>query len=84
VVNIVTGAHAELAKPLAGHMDVDALWSFSSQPLSTLIEKESASNVKRTWVNYGQARDWFSADSEGAAFLRAATEVKTVWIPYGE
>ena len=27
VVNIVTGAHAELAKPLAGHMDVDAVWS---------------------------------------------------------
>ncbi|MGL5009025.1 MAG: aldehyde dehydrogenase family protein, partial [Paracoccaceae bacterium] len=26
VVNMVTGLHAELAKPLAGHMDVDAVW----------------------------------------------------------
>ena len=34
VVNIVTGSHAELAKPLAGHMDVDAVWSFSSTDLS--------------------------------------------------
>ena len=84
VVNIVTGSHAELAKPLAGHLDVDALWSFSSTPLSALIEKEAAGNLKRTWVNHARARDWFGAESEGRAFLRAATEVKTVWVPYGE
>ena len=84
VVNIVTGSHAELAKPLAGHLDVDALWSFSSAPLSALIEKEAAGNLKRTWVNHARARDWFGAESEGRAFLRAATEVKTVWVPYGE
>ena len=84
VVNIVTGPHAELAKPLAGHMDVDAVWSFSSTPLSALIEKEAASNLKRTWVNHGQSRDWTGPDGEGRAFLRAATQVKTVWVPYGE
>lgn len=84
VVNIVTGGHAELAKTLAGHMDVDAVWSFSSQPLSAMIEKEAASNLKRTWVNNGRARDWMGAEGEGRAFLRAATEVKTVWVPYGE
>ncbi|MDB5660995.1 MAG: aldehyde dehydrogenase family protein [Cypionkella sp.] len=83
VVNIVTGPHAELAKSLAGHRDIDAVWSFSSSPLSTLIEKESAGNIKRTWVNNGQARDWIS-EGEGRAFLRAATEVKTIWVPYGE
>jgi aldehyde dehydrogenase (NAD+) len=84
VVNIVTGAHAELAKPLAGHMDVDAVWSFSSTPLSTLIEKESAANLKRTWVNHARGRDWFGAEGEGREFLRHATAVKTVWVPYGE
>ena len=84
VVNIVTGAHAELAKPLAGHRDVDAVWSFSSSPLSALIEKEAAGNVKRTWVNHARARDWFGAEGEGRDFLRAATEVKTIWVPYGE
>ncbi len=84
VVNIVTGSHAELAKPLAGHLDVDALWSFSSTPLSALIEKEAAGNLKRTWVNHARARDWFGAESEGRTFLGAATEVKTVWVPYGE
>ena len=84
VVNIVTGSHAELAKPLAGHMDVDAVWLFSSKPLSGMIEKEAATNIKRTWVNHGQARDWYGADGAGRAFLRAATAVKTVWVPYGE
>ncbi|RGP36738.1 aldehyde dehydrogenase family protein [Pseudotabrizicola alkalilacus] len=84
VVNIVTGPHTDLAKPLAGHMDIDAVWSFSSTDVSTIIETESATNLKRTWVNNGRARDWMAAEAEGRAFLRQATEVKTVWVPYGE
>ena len=84
VVNILTGAHADLAKPLAGHMDVDAVWSFSSTNLARPIERESALNLKRSWVNNGAARDWFGASGEGRAFLQAATEIKNIWIPYGE
>ena len=83
VVNIVTGPHADLAKTLAGHMDVDAIWSFSSPTLATLIERESAANLKRTWVQRA-GRDWYGAEGEGREFLRQATEVKTVWVPYGE
>ena len=84
VINIVTGPHADLAKPLAGHMDVDSVWCFSSTNLSASVEREAASNVKRTWVNNAKSRDWFSPASEGQTFLRQATEVKTIWIPYGE
>ena len=84
VVNIVTGAHQDLAKPLAGHMDVDAVWSFSAQPLSEMIERESATNLKRTWVNHGRARNWYGAEGEGREFLRQSTDVKTIWVPYGE
>ena len=80
----MTGAHGDLAKPLAGHMDVDAVWSFSSTPLSAQIEREAASNLKRTWVNHARARDWYATESVGRAFLRAATAVKTIWVPYGE
>ena len=80
VVNIVTGAHAELAKPLASHLDLDALWCFSSSDLSGLVEREAAGNLKRTWVNHGRSVDWAAT----APFLRAATEVKTIWLPYGE
>jgi aldehyde dehydrogenase (NAD+) len=84
VVNIVTGAHGELAKTLAGHLDVDAVWSFSSTALSAQIEAEAAGNLKRTWVNHGRARDWFGPQGEGREFLRHATEIKTIWVPYGE
>jgi len=84
VVNILTGPHADLGKTLAGHMDVDALWSFSSTDLSGKIEHASASNLKRTWVNNARTRDWFGPAGEGREFLMHATEVKNIWVPYGE
>ncbi|MDX5384620.1 MAG: aldehyde dehydrogenase family protein, partial [Rhodobacterales bacterium] len=84
VVNILTGNHAELAPTLAAHMDVDAVWCFSSTPLSGQIEAASASNLKRTWVNDGLARDWMGTAGEGHAFLEQSTEIKTIWVPYGE
>jgi aldehyde dehydrogenase (NAD+) len=81
VANILTGSHKELAPVLASHLDIDAVWSFSSQPLASVIEAKSAGNLKRTWVET-RARDW--AVPSDRAFIDAATEVKTVWIPYGE
>ena len=84
VVNILTGSHAELAPHLAGHMALDAVWSFSSTDLSAVVEREAARNLKRSWVNHGRSRDWHGADGEGRGFLAAATEVKTIWVPYGE
>jgi aldehyde dehydrogenase (NAD+) len=83
VVNILTGRHAELATPLAAHLDVDAVWSFSSSDVSAQIEAASAGNLKRTWVNDGLSRDWY-ATGDSAEWRAAATEVKTIWIPYGE
>ncbi len=85
VVNILTGDHRELAPHMAGHMDVDAVWSFSSAAdLSQVIERASASNLKRTWVNNGRSRNWAGSDGQSRAFLTQACDVKTVWIPYGE
>ena len=80
VVNILTGSHTELAKPLASHLNVDAVWSFSGADVSATIEAESAGNLKRTWVNNGLTTDW----GDTRAFLEAATEVKNIWVPYGE
>jgi aldehyde dehydrogenase (NAD+) len=65
-------------------MALDSVWSFSSSDLSAVIELEAAGNLKRTWVNNGRARDWTGPEGEGRAFLQAATEVKTIWVPYGE
>ena len=82
VVNLLTGSHAELAPTLAGHADLDAVWSFSSTDLSGEIERLSAADLKRTWVNNGRGRDWMA--TPGREWLEQASEVKTVWIPYGE
>ena len=82
VVNIVTGRHQALAITLADHDDVDAVWYHGSDDLSGMIEQAAAHNLKRSWVNHGQARDW--SGEAGQSILRHATDVKNIWIPYGE
>jgi aldehyde dehydrogenase (NAD+) len=85
VVNIVTGGRDHLSKTLAEHEEVDALWYFGSAEGSYAVEYLSAVNMKRTWVDYGLPRDWFSPEEgEGEAFLHESTQVKNVWIPTGE
>jgi len=83
-LNIVTGARAALLPALAKHDDVDALWCFGPAADSTLVERESVGNLKRTFVDYGRQIDWFDAMSEGLPFLRQAVQVKNIWIPYGD
>ncbi|HYD53932.1 MAG TPA: aldehyde dehydrogenase family protein, partial [Gemmatimonadaceae bacterium] len=84
VVNIVTGPRDQLARVLAEHDDVDAVWYFGGREGVTAVERASASNMKRTWASW-EERDWSDpADAEGREFLRAATQVKNVWIPWGE
>ena len=83
VVNIVTGRRDELAKVLAEHDDVDALWYFGSADGVRACELASVGNMKQTWCE-GTTRDWMSAaHGEGREFLRKATQVKNIWIqPY--
>ncbi|HXL07206.1 MAG TPA: aldehyde dehydrogenase family protein, partial [Gemmatimonadales bacterium] len=84
VINIVTGAKDALAKVLAEHDDVEAVWYFGTQAAGADVERASAGNMKRTWVEWDM-RDWNDArEGEGREFLRAATQVKNIWIPYGE
>ena len=79
-VNIISGEQAELAKPLAGHMNVDAIWYCGED--SETVELASATNLKRSW-SQTQPRDWMN-DGQGAEFLRQASQVKNIWTPYGE
>lgn len=79
VVNILTGSHSELAPHVAGHADIDAVWSFSGADISGVIEKGAAGTLKRTWVNHGRELAPTAKD-----LLHASTEVKNIWIPYGE
>ena len=85
VVNIVTGLRDELAPVLAAHDDVDGLWYWGTREGSAEIERLAAGNMKRTWVDYGLGRDWGDVRlGEGEEFLEQATQVKNIWVPYGE
>ncbi|VAW29233.1 Aldehyde dehydrogenase [hydrothermal vent metagenome] len=85
VINIITGDKEELTKVLANHDDVDGLWYFGSKEGSSLVQNAAAENMKRTWVNFGKNRDWFNPKHVNAQdFLRHATEIKNIWVPYGE
>jgi aldehyde dehydrogenase (NAD+) len=85
VINIVTGNQEELTTELAKHYDIEGLWYWGTAEGSTLVETEAAATMKRTWVNYGRYHDWEDpVQGEGEVFLRKATEIKNIWIPYGE
>jgi aldehyde dehydrogenase (NAD+) len=85
VVNIVTGLRDELAPVLAAHDDVDGIWYFGSAAGGAEVERLSAGNMKRTWVDHGHERDWSDPRrGAGEEFLEQATQVKNIWVPYGE
>jgi aldehyde dehydrogenase (NAD+) len=85
VVNMVSGRSAELLKVLAEHDDVDAIWSFAGEASSAAAKSLSAGNLKQVFSDEGRALDWFSIEQgEGRWFLHHATQVKNIWVPYGE
>jgi aldehyde dehydrogenase (NAD+) len=85
VVNIVTGIASELAPVLAAHDGVDAIWYFGDARGEAAVERASAGNMKRTFSAHGHARDWLDPlQGEGRELLREATQVKNIWVPYGE
>ncbi len=84
VVNIVTGDKQALALELAKHDAVDAMWSFGPAEGAGAIELASVGNLKQTWTET-VARDWHDpAIGGGRELLAHATQVKNIWIPYGE
>jgi len=84
-VNIVTGYASQLLKVLAEHDDVDAVWSFGDEASAAAAKAMSVGNLKQVWTNEGRAIDWFNPQlAEGRWFLEHATQVKNIWVPYGE
>ncbi|MCC2961553.1 aldehyde dehydrogenase family protein [Massilia sp. IC2-278] len=84
-LNIVTGSADELARTLATHGDIDAVWRHDGSAEGCAeVERLSSETLKRTWVGGGKGRDWFDAKQAcGRAVLQHATQVKNIWIPYG-
>lgn len=82
VINLLTGERDVLAKTLAEHDDVSAVWYCGSAEGSAMIEAASVGNLKVTWTDGGKLRDWRQA--QGTEYLRRVCQVKTIWLPYGE
>jgi aldehyde dehydrogenase (NAD+) len=84
-VNIITGERNELAKTLAEHDEIANLWYYGDVAGAAMVEKLSAGNLKATWVQGATKIAWHNAEqAQGAEYLRRATQVKNIWIPYGE
>jgi len=85
VVNIVTGYASQLLKTLAEHDDVDAIWCFADEASAFAAKSFSTGNLKQVFTNEGRVIDWFDVkQGEGRWFLQHATQVKNIWVPYGE
>ncbi|HEY6304409.1 MAG TPA: aldehyde dehydrogenase family protein [Terriglobales bacterium] len=84
-LNIVTGYTSQLLKTLAEHDDVDAIWCFRDEASAAAAKAMSVGNLKQVWTNEGRVIDWFNPKlAEGRWFLQHATQVKNIWVPYGE
>jgi aldehyde dehydrogenase (NAD+) len=84
-VNLVSGYTSQLLKTLAEHDDVDAIWCFADEASATAAKSLSVGNLKQVFTNEGRAIDWFDPkQGEGRWFLQHATQVKNIWVPYGE
>jgi aldehyde dehydrogenase (NAD+) len=84
-VNMVSGYTSQLLKTLAEHDDVDAIWCFADGASAAAAKAFSVGNLKQVFTNEGRAIDWFdSRQGEGRWFLEHATQVKNIWVPYGE
>ena len=85
VVNIVPGYVSQLLKTLAEHDDIDAIWCYGDEATVASAKAMSAGNLKQVWTNEGRMIDWFEApQGEGRWYLEHATQVKNIWVPYGE
>ena len=83
VVNVLTGAPAEVMPRLAEHADVNALdlTGIVDGGVAEELERTAAGTVKRV-RQPKPAADWFAVPS--LSRLRSFVEAKTVWHPMGQ
>jgi aldehyde dehydrogenase (NAD+) len=85
VVNLLTGLQGEMDGTLADHDDLDGLWHFGTLEAAGDAELRSSGNLKRTWTRAVETPGWFRQGLPAMEpLLRRATQVKNVWVPFGE
>ena len=85
-INILTAIQDELNKTLSQHEYIDGIWYFGKSLISKAdIVKNTTSNLKRYWCPEEKNIDWTNNTKEFLEeFLYQSTQIKNIWIPYGE
>ena len=85
-VNILTTLQDDLNVTLAQHESIDAIWYFGeSNSARSKIIKNSITNLKKYWCPNEKNIDWSNlSKSFLEEFLYQGTQIKNIWIPYGE
>ena len=85
-INILTTKQNSLNKILAEHENIDGIWYFSENNNERLkVIQSTTSNLKRSWCPQSKNLDWSSKEEDFLEeFLYQSTQVKNIWIPYGE
>jgi len=85
-VNILTAKENDLNETLSQHENIEGIWYFGADRAQRSdIVKNTTSNLKRYWCPEEKHIDWANTSEEFLnEFLYQSTQVKNIWIPYGE
>ena len=85
-INILTAKKNDLSATLSLHENIDGIWYFGNEhSQKSIVKKNSISNLKRFWCPDEKNIDWFSNNNQFLnEFLYQSTQIKNIWIPYGE
>ena len=85
-VNILTAKENDLNGTLSQHENIEGIWYFGADSAQRSdIVKNTTSNLKRYWCPEEKHIDWANTSEELLnEFLYQSTQVKNIWIPYGE
>jgi acyl-CoA reductase-like NAD-dependent aldehyde dehydrogenase len=79
VVNILTGSPNEMLKPMATHMDVNAIvYAGSDADKLTEIQNFAVDNLKRV---RSHSQSWLDPSAQGLHYITELMELKTTWHP---
>ena len=85
-INILTTKENELNDTLIQHENIHGIWTFSNnKKIRSSVIHGSVSNLKRYWCPKNKTIDWSNISEEFLEeFLYQGSQVKNIWIPYGE
>ena len=85
-VNILTAKQNDLNDVLSQHENIEGIWYFGDDKTKkSNIIYNSTSNLKRYWCPDEKNIDWENTSEDFLnEFLYQSTQVKNIWIPYGE